>query len=179
MAPDLAACFPPRAHRVHEAFGAGKFSFAAALMAQIKGPVIWISEAWQAEGLNPHGLADYIDPERLLMARSKDQAETLALTEESLRSGAVGLCVAELTGPLGLTSGRRLQLAAEEGRSMGLCLIGYDQGSNAAETRWHCQPVADPEGAAVQHWELVKNKRGATGAWRVLWDSDTRALKVL
>ncbi|WP_178390791.1 hypothetical protein [Rhodovulum sulfidophilum] len=62
------------------------------------------------------------------------------MTEEARRSGTVPLVVTELTKPLGLTPGRRLQLAARDGNATALSIIAEGAGSNAAETRWGNPP---------------------------------------
>lgn len=173
----FSSVFPPRRGRSHEATGPGAPAFAAILCGMGKA-ALWLVEDWRGEALNPQGLAPFCDPDRLIVVHASGQTEMLAAMEEALRSGAVDTVVAELSRPLGLTEGRRLQLAAEAGRSLGLCLIAEGAGSNAAETRWHCAPVfdpaADPEGAdsTLQDWTLKKNKSGTLGAWRVRWDGE-------
>ena len=145
--------------------------------------LLWVREGWQSHTVSAVGLADYIDPSRFLLARTKDQTETLAVVEEGLRDGNVSLVVMELTAPLDLTAGRRLQLAAKAGHSTGLCLIPEGMGSPAAETRWHCSPLPDPESApedsTLQRWALIKNKSGTLGVWNVRWDQSARRLIVV
>jgi protein ImuA len=80
--------------------------------------------------------------ERLHLIRPANETDLLWAAEEALRSEGVGLVIAEPEKPLSLIAGRRLQLAAEAGRTTGLMLIREGQGSNAAETRWHCAPNA-------------------------------------
>lgn len=116
------------------------------------------------------------DPGKLLLASARDQTGVLAVAEEALRSAAVSLVVMELDKPLGLTAGRRLQLAAEAGKTTGLCIIPEGSGSNAAETRWHCTPVFDPDDSTLQRWQLTKNKSGTLGDWDVRWDAETRRI---
>ena len=168
---------------MHEVCGPGATGFAAICAARGAGPVLWVREGWRSEGLNPVGLSGFFDPDRLLIAQADTQAEVLAVAEEALRDGAVPTVVIELSQPLGLTPGRRLQLAAKAGRSTGLCLIGMDMGSNAAETRWHAAPVLVPDGAALDspwmRWEVIKNKSGTIGAWQVRWDRAARRLEVM
>jgi len=114
-----------------------------------------------------------------LLALGQDHTDILALAEEALRSGAVATVVAELTKPLDLTAGRRLQLAAEAGGALGILLIGDDMGSNAAETRWRCTPLFDPDDSTLQHWELIKNKSGTLAAWKVRWDDAAHSVTVV
>ncbi|MEO1468533.1 MAG: hypothetical protein AAFV86_05725 [Pseudomonadota bacterium] len=198
----LAALAPGR---VHEATGPGRRAFAAALAGaaggtgeaggpggtgeaggpggtgEAGGPggtVLWILDARLAETFCPAGLAPLLDPARLVLARPSGLIAALQVAEEALRSGAVPLVVAELEAAPDLTQSRRLQLAAGTGGGRGLCLVPEHRlATNAAETRWHCSPVAHPRATgqgsslppgALQHWELVKNRRGPLGAWQVV-----------
>jgi len=151
---------------------------AAVAAAQVSG-LLWLRESWRPELINPLGLADYFDPARLLLAQTRDQTDTLAVAEESLRDGALPLVVIVLSAPLSLTAGRRLQLAAKDGKTTGLCLIPEGMGSNAAETRWHCAPVFDPSDSTLMRWEIIKNKSGTLGAWHVRWNRASRRLDLV
>ena len=179
MMPDLPDHFPPRKGRTHEAEGPAALSFAFALGGQLGGPVLWICEAWQSSLINPTGFGRYLDPQQLFLVRAGDQGEVLAVAEDALRSGAVPLVVAELHKPLGLTAGRRLQLAAEAGKSTGLCILPEGMGSNAAETRWHCAPLFDPKDSTLQRWRIKKNKSGTLAVWDVRWDAEARRVIVV
>ena len=165
--PDLALIRPGR---VHEAAGPGGRAFAAALAGRLAGPVLWIMERRGRETLCPQGLAFFLDPSRLILARPAGARAVLQVAEEALRSGAAPLVVAELAVAPDLTASRRLQLAADAGGGRGLCLVP-ETGlrPNAAETRWLC--AALPGGPARQRWELVKNKRGRVGTWEVQWQT--------
>ncbi|MFD1160178.1 ImuA family protein [Roseovarius aestuarii] len=166
--------FPLREGRAHEVCGAGSLVFACAVGASVNGPVLWVNESWVSHRINPDGLREFFDPGRVLMAQAKDQAEVLATAEEALRSGAVALVVMELTKPLGLTAGRRLQLAAEAGKTLALSILPEGMGSNTAETRWQCVPVYDVDDSTLQRWEIIKNKSRTYGAWHVRWDAASR-----
>lgn len=161
--------------RVHEAEGAGRRIFAMLQVADLAGPVVWVMPAHQPEqpmlwGL-PRGLA-----ERLHLVRTRSEVDLLWATEEALRSPIVSAVISEPEKPLSLTAGRRLQLAAEAGRTLGLLLIRREQGSNAAETRWHCTPLATPAADSTLHrWSLIKNKKGTLGDWTLNWDGTTVA----
>ncbi|MEM7472076.1 MAG: hypothetical protein AAF340_12055 [Pseudomonadota bacterium] len=180
MRPDLADHFPPRAGRTHEVSGPSGLCFALALAHARGGTTLWAREAWAPEQLNPLGISPYLDPAKLLIAQGKDQLEVLAVSEEALRSGAVAVVVMELSKPLDLTAGRRLQLAAEAGTSTGLCLIQDGMGSNAAETRWHCAPRFNESGDSThQFWDLKKNKSGTLSMWEVRWDAETRRIRMV
>ena len=181
--PDLPdTALPLRPARVHEACGPGAGVFAAIACARIEGSVLWIREGRRGAGLHPDGLSVFADPRRFLFAETRDQTDTLAVAEEALKDGAVALVVAETTRPLDLREGRRLQLAARAGGTTGLCLIPEGMGSNAAETRWHCSPVFDPQGGAdstLMRWEIIKNKKGTLRSWHVRWDAAAHRLDVV
>lgn len=140
---------------------------------------MWVREGWDATQINPNGFAEFIDPSELTVCSTKDQTQTLAVAEEALRSGAVSLVVMAVSKPLGLTEGRRLQLAARDGKSTGLAIIPEGMGTNAAETRWHCAPVFGPEDSTLQKWRLIKNKSGTLGVWYVRWDPTSRRIIVV
>lgn len=170
--------YPPVASRVHEVCGPAAVSFALRLGAQSNSEMIWVRQSWLPEQLDPPGFEGF-DPSLLLLAQTSDQTETLAVAEDALRDGAAPMVVIEITAPLSLTAGRRLQLAAQAGGTTGLCLIPEGMGSNAAETRWHCAPVFDPDDSTLQCWRLIKNKSGTTGAWHVRWDQSARRIAVV
>ncbi len=179
MMSDLSVHFPLKRSRTHEVCGPTALSFSFALAGETGGNVMRISEDWQASQINPVGLSAYLDPQYLLTSKVKNQDEGLAVMEESLRSGAVSLAVIELTKPLSFTAGRRLQLAAETGCSTGLCIIPEGMGNNAAESRWRCSPLFDPQDSTLQRWEIIKNKSGTLRAWDVRWDAETRRVIVV
>ena len=171
--------FPPKNSRAHEVCGSGALAFATTVCGTRSGPVLWAKESWQQSHINPAGFATFCDPNRLVLASGKDQTAVLATAEEALRSGALSVVVAELNNPVGLTQGRRLQLAAEAGKTMGIFIISDGMGSNATETRWRCTPLFDPIDSTLQRWELIKNKSGTFGSWIVRWDAEARRVIVV
>lgn len=181
MQPDLATRFPLRRARVHEVFGPAAPVFAMISATSSAGCLLWVRQVWQADLLLPHGVAPFLDPVRLLVARTPDQTDSLAVAEEALRDGAIPFVVIEFTRPLDLREGRRLQLAARAGGTTGLCIILEGMGSNAAETRWRVVPVFDVarEDSTLMRWEITKNKSGTLGVWDVRWDLQTRRLHVV
>ena len=179
MFPAAPASFPLRPTRVHEVCGPGATAFAAIAAAGAGGTVLWVREGWLVESLHPPGLTAFLDPARLLLARCERQTDSLAIAEEALRDGAVPLVVIEITRPLDLREGRRLQLAALHGGTTGLCLIPEGMGSNAAETRWHAAPILTEEDSTLMRWEIIKNKSGTLGAWHVRWDEQAHRLHVV
>ena len=175
------SAFPLRETRVHEVCGPAAAVFAAIAAGAAEGSVLWVRESWMPEVLTPTGLLPFLNPSSLLIAKTRDQTESLAVAGEALKEGAVPFVVMELTRAVSLRAGRGLQLAAKDGGSTGLCIIPDGMGSNAAETRWHAAPVFDPEqeDSTLMRWEIMKNKSGTIGAWHVRWDPATRRLHVV
>lgn len=179
MQDEFSTIFPLQRGRVHDASGPGVTAFAAALSGVTGGAVLWIKPAWFAEEINPVALSAFFDPRDIILARTADQTETLAAAEEGLRSGAVGLVIMEVDRPVELTPGRRLQLAAETGRSTGLALHPEGAGNQAATTRWLCKPVLSTSDSTLQNWSIIKNKTGTINNWTVRWDETARRIHVV
>ena len=171
--------FTLRPARVHEAEGRGKRAFALFQAARHPGPVIWILPGHLPELPMLRGLPDGVG-QRLHLLRPGSEVDLLWSAEEALRSPAPGLVIAEPEKELSLTAGRRLQLAAEAGRTTGLMLIREGQGSNAAETRWRCNPqAAQGQDSTPQAWRLIKNKSGTCQEWCVDWNGATAAFHMV
>jgi protein ImuA len=105
--------------------------------------------------------------------------DVLWTAEEGLRSGALGLVVAELSRAPDLTASRRLQLAAEAGGTTGLFIVPEGTGSNAAETRWHASSIRGRElvwDSTPMRWRAIKNKRGTLVNAEVNWDATAHRL---
>lgn len=171
--------FPLRSARAHEVCGAGAHVFASIVCGISNGSALWITPAHQQEQVNPDGVAQFCKPDQIIYASGKTQTDVLWMAEEALRSGAVKVVVAQLTKPVDLTAGRRLQLAAEAGKTLGLFQIPEGMGSNAAETRWHCSPHFDAKDSTLHRWQLIKNKSGTLGDWVVRWDEQARRVIVV
>ena len=181
LRPELAHAdeFDLRGRRVHEAEGRGRRTFALFQAVRHPGPLVWILPAHVPELPMLRGLPKGVG-ERLHLFRTEGETDLLWCIEEALRSAPVGLVIAEPEKPLSLTAGRRLQLAAEAGRTTGLMLIREGAGSNAAETRWSCAPVASPAADSTLHcWTLNKNKKGTCGSWIVNWNGATAAVHLV
>jgi protein ImuA len=183
MFSSMPAAFPlPRLApaRVHEAAGPAAPAFALTMAGLASGPVIWIGPAHAPERLMPWAARRFLAPERLLIVEAKGEADLLWATEEALRSGAAGFVIAAPEKPLSLTAGRRLQLAAEAGRTTGLLLIREDGGSNAAETRWHCAPLPGEAADSTRAlWSLTKNKKGTLGEYTVHWHGTAHSVPLV
>lgn len=171
--------FPLKSSRYHEVTGAGAYSFASVCCGYTTGKAIWLVEGWTHEVVNPHGLQTHCDPHQVLVGKCSNSSDVLAAAEEALRSGVVTLVIAELTKPLSLTAGRRLQLAAEVGGSTGLMIVSDGMGSNATQTRWHVSPVYSSNDSTQMRWSLIKNKSGTNAGWEVRWNEATRRIFVV
>lgn len=185
MRPDLlrrpavpADPFDLRPRRVHEAEGRGRRAFALFQAARHTGPLVWVAPAHAPELPMLRGLPGGVG-ERLYLLRPQNETDLLWCVEETLRAAPVALVIAEPEKPLSLTASRRLQLAAEAGRTTGLMLIRQDAGSNATETRWHCEPLASAADSTLHKWDLKKNKRGTLGGWVVNWNGASAAFHMV
>ncbi|WP_245155767.1 ImuA family protein [Paracoccus ravus] len=164
--------------RVHEVEGQGRSGFALFQAARVTGPVFWICLAHDRDRPMPLALPEAV-AERLHLVETCTETDLLWATEEALRTRPVALVIAAPEKPLSLTVGRRLQLAAEAGGTTGLMLIRKGRGSNAAETRWTCDPLAGTADSTHQRWSLIKNKKGTTGTYDVSWNGETAAFHLV
>ncbi|MGB1731887.1 MAG: hypothetical protein ACPHFQ_07360, partial [Paracoccaceae bacterium] len=114
-----------------------------------------------------------------LIGKCPTPTDVLAATEEALRSGVVPYVIAEISKPLTLKAGRRLQLAAGQGRATGIMIIPQGMGSNAAQTRWDARPKFSTPNDALMQWSLVKNKSGTVASWDVRWNEETHHISVV
>ena len=171
--------FDLRPRRVHEAEGRGRRAFALFQAVRHPGPLVWILPSHVPELPMLRGLPRGVG-ERLHVFRPIGETDLLWCIEEALRAAPVSLVIAEPEKPLSLTVGRRLQLAAEAGRTTGLMLIREAAGSSATETRWHCEPVASPAADSTLHqWALNKNKKGTTRNWILNWNGASAAVHMV
>jgi len=174
--------FALRPSRVHEAEGRGRRAFALFQAARHAGPLVWILPAHISEVPMLRGLPQGVG-ERLHLLRPSNEMDLLWCIEEALQATPVALVIAEPEKPLSFLAGRRQQLAAETGRTTGLMLIQTGAGSNAAETRWQCQPFAAPVKASADStlhcWNIKKNKAGTIKNWTVNWDGTSSAFHMV
>lgn len=170
--------------RMHEFCGPARVTLAALLMGRMAGPVIWVGAGWQAERLYPDGLAPFGDPGRLVLARARRAEDILWAAEESLRSGAAPLVVADLPEPPALTPVRRLHLAAAAGTEaarhagrppvLGLLLTPATGGTAGVESRWHLAPLPGAsrltEDGTRWHLSRLRARMDPEAAWHLLRD---------
>lgn len=158
-----------RPARMHEAEGAGRRVFALYQALRHPGPLLWVLRSHDRglpflPGLPP-GVAA-----RLYLVHAPAEPDLLWAVEEALRSPAPALVLAEPQEPLSLTAGRRLQLAAEAGRTTAIMLIRQGAGCNAAETRWHCRSILSPRGQVLHEWRLLRDRRSLPRVLRLDWN---------
>ena len=166
---------------------AGVASAFSAYLASLSGngPVLWCEGApiLDAGALHPPGLRRFgLDPERLVVARTRNDAETLWAMEDGLRCGALAAVVGALA-TVSLTESRRLQRAAEASGVIALMLRppGVEPVPNAATTRWRVgavEPGGDGIGLSPPSWriEMFRCRGGLPGIWDVEWCDETRDL---
>lgn len=148
--------------------------FMAGIAARAWGPVLWVVRRRDlfAPGLAQVGLSH----KRLIYAEARDDAELLAVMEEGLRHRGLGAVIGEARRA-DMTATRRLQLAAEGGRTIALLMKRIArEGSDpigmpsAAVTRWRVGAApstplpAGVAGLGRARWslELARQKGGET-----------------
>lgn len=147
--------------------------FAAAADAR----VLWVVGRFDlyAPGLEQAGLP----PGRVIFAEGREDRDVLALVEDALRHGGPAAVVGEVRRA-DMTATRRLQLAADAGRTPALLLRRWRRQAacplsdpSAASTRWRvaCAPSerlpAPGVGRARWSVELVRQRNGAPFSCRV------------
>lgn len=161
----------------HEVTGPGRDGFLAAFAGASHGPVIWIGLGRDVRAINPLGLYGLLDPSRIVTVEGLTRQEILWAGEQALRTRGPGCVVMELALGPDLSESRRLQLAAETGRALGLISLSGRAQSSSAQTRWHCR--AKPGGGLSEpvrwQWEKVKDRAGQTGHWQVEWKDQAHA----
>jgi len=151
--------------------------FVAGIAARAWGPVLWAVRGRDlfAPGLFAPGLFQAgLDPDRVIYAEGATDADVLAIMEEGLRHRGLGAVVGEV-GRAGMAATRRLQLAAEGGRTAALMLKrpmrGVDDAlatPSAASTRWRVSAAPSApsraKGVGRARWTLsLARQRGGEG----------------
>jgi protein ImuA len=142
--------------------------------------LIWISEDMAlAESGAPHGSgldAFGLAPEQLVTVSAAHRRDLLWAMEEALRCGATTAVIGEMrAGTIDGVAIRRLSLAAAESGTLAFLLRTEPPGdASTAATRWLVGAVpSNITGASRLVAQLVRNRRGPTGAWILEWsDSD-------
>lgn len=148
--------------------GAVAAAFLAGILARLQPsrPVLWCLGADDLYG--PGMTACGLRPERLILARTGGDGETLWAMEEGLRRAALAAVVGEVAA-LSLSASRRLQLAAEASGGTAFALRRWRTGDAAARQR------AAPN-AAVTRWRVAALPgdlaAGAPGVGRPLWRAE-------
>jgi len=163
--------------------------FAAYLLARLAlaeggRPILWCAAG---DGLYGPGLAAYgLDTRRLILVRGRRPADLLWAIEEGLRAGVLAAVLGELE-EVALTATRRLQLAAEAGRTTALLLRPLDNkpAPSAAVTAWRIAsapsaPASWGNGLGRERWrlELMRCRGGLPRQWLVEWNDETNRLAV-
>ena len=168
---------------------AGTASAFAAYLASLSenGPVLWCEGAriLDAGALHPPGLQRFgLDPGRLIVARTRNDAETLWAMEDGLRCTTLATVVGALAA-VSLTESRRLQRAAEASGVIALMLRppGVEPVPNTATTRWRvgaAESGGDGIGFSPPGWriEMFRCRGGLPGIWDVEWRDETRGLSL-
>lgn len=172
---------------VADAGMAGMASAFSAHLASLSGngPVLWCEGAriLDAGALHPPGLRQFgLEPERLVFARTGNDAETLWAMEDGLRCGTLAAAVGTLAA-VSLTESRRLRRAAEASgvTALMLCPSGAGTAPNAATTRWRIGAAGsggDDAGFPPPVWriEMFRCRGGRPDTWDVEWCDETRGL---
>ncbi len=161
---------------VHEISGPLAHGFAARLLTHLSGPVLWLRAKTEPTRLYAPALkAIGCHVEQWFIAYTSTPKDLLWGLEEGLRSGAVDAVIGEPTAPLSITASRRLQLAAERGKTLGLILTGRHTSPETTgplspstlTSRWHVSPVPNITTHAQPLWHirLLKLRNASSASW--------------
>ena len=162
-----------QAARAHEFCGSARRILALIAAGRAAEPCFWIRPDWGRERINPEGVLSYANPGKLIFVSPLRGEDLLWSTEETLRSGAVPLVVADLPEPPSLTAVRRLHLAAETGAERtgvpptAILLAPGEGGAPGIETRWHMAPR---HAGDMTRWRLERRRARSEPpkAWHVV-----------
>lgn len=179
--------------RITEVIGDASTPFAAVLAGKAKGATMWVLPLHSPDIPYAHGLLPFVDPTDICFVWVTNRREALWSTEESLRSGACTSVITELNTPPSFQEGRRLQLAAQDGGTIGLLLLPPHRQTTPASMRWECHSRISPSfDSTWWEWRVTKNKIGTIGSgaiqyggmgwsdkgWDVVWERKTGRLSL-
>jgi len=179
-------------HRGCSGFAPPATTFTAGLAVRLKehsketSTVVWCLPRYQtADMIYGPALAMLgLDESALIIARAKNQTEALWVMEEALGCADVTTAISALTAPISMAAERRLQLAAERGRTTGF-LLQSDltvAASSVAVTRWTVSALSSAatvwSGLGRPRWSLSLDRcrQGNSHSWIVEWCDETRNL---
>lgn len=189
----LGGILPGALHEIYagERDGVSASAFAAMLalrVARAGSYLLWVRQdftAQQCGELSAQGLYDLgIDPDRLLLVKTRNGAEALRAASDALSCKALGAVVLEVwrqPKSLDLVASRKLTLrAGASGVTIFLIRIAAaDAMPSTAETRWFVRVQNTPD--YIEDWgnplfeaTLARNRHGHTGAWAMEWKCDAR-----
>ncbi len=136
------------------------------------------------------GLAAFgLDMDRVVIARTRRDLDTLWAMEEGLRTPALAAVIGEVMD-LDLKASRRLQLAAES-HGITALLLRPDADRltpGAAVTRWRLDAAPKPAGpeeldeGVAEHpvWQvdLIRCRGGRPRSWRLVWRGPVKGLRL-
>ncbi|QWK81511.1 ImuA family protein [Ochrobactrum sp. BTU1] len=158
--------------------GAAAALFTAGIAARTKGKILWL--VTRSDLFMPAIAQAGLHPDRMVHLEAGDEKALLSCFEEGLRHGGLGAVVAE-TARLSMTASRRLQLAAENGGTIGIALRRWRRQSEAGDfgqptasvTRWRVSvlpsaPLPVP-GLDRARWlvELIRCRAGESADFEV------------
>ena len=165
--------------RVHAFCGKASIGLLVALAGKASGPLLWCCLSDAEEQLYMEGARQFgLQPERAILARCETRASLLATVETALASGAVPVTVAVLEDSCDRLAGRRLQLAAQRGGSLGLVGVRGRDSLGWAETAWNARPLSTRGSRERWHLGLIRSRRSVTRSWNLEWEANETALRL-
>ena len=150
-------------------FGAAPALFAAGFAGRLDGPVCWIVE--RTPPFSPALAGVGLRPDRLIFVEAG--SDVLQTLEDCVRCAGLRAVVAEFSGSFGLTSSRRLQLAAEASGVTTLMI---------RRSRKFDDPALDAPSAALTRWRIgampsppvLPDEPEVSGVGRARWRLELR-----
>lgn len=187
---------PGRLHEIYarERDSVSASAFAAMLSLRVSRPgsfLLWVRQdftAHQCGQLSAQGFFDLgIDPDRMLLVKTRNAAEALRAASDSLSCKALGAIVLEVwrqPKSLDLVASRKLMLrAGKSGVTIFLIRVAAaEEMPSTAETRWFVRVQRTPDfvedwGSPLFEATLARNRHGQTGAWAMEWNCDARVFR--